>query len=485
MTSTITRRKDTFWSRTLRSIVSFVCMVALVFPSVYTVLEPQQALAQEFDYSIFSRFASSSDGYGDPNLTPASTTDLMIRFGSSTRTTDSGGGGDGGYDESMNDALKPVLGAVVGMAACYLGGYISSFLKSFFPWLSSPFVAAEVTFIDIPMTEASTVGAGLAASAALALQPVEFLLSVPVNTRIGNVLDASNMVSNAAIAQNTLSTAQSTTQTAAEASNNTFKECTLDGLVRMFAQMVIDAVTDSIVAWIKGGFYGAPSFVEDPGQFFMDVASYSVSAFLYKSGLDEILCEPFRLDVILGISWDFYMPDLDPLYGQLSCSLDEFFPGIDINVGLNADGSARTMRGYSGDEAYSAMVNDGNIDFPGGGLPAVAAILRNENNAFGSRIKSAEAAGQFVSQQVGRESTLLEYGKGWFSPRCDADDVPSTPETVCTPGEYVAEQVNDWSGGQLDQLTLADEFAEIVNALLELLVEKVLSEGNTLLQYRR
>ncbi len=485
MTSTITRHNDTLWARAFRSLVSFVCIVALVFPSVYTVLEPKHAFAQGFNFDELIRLASSTNQDTEQNLVPATTTDLWIKYGSSTRTTVGGGGGDGEYDEAMNDALRPVLGAVVGMAACYLGGYISSFLKSFFPWLSSPFVAAEVTAVDIPLTGTAMVVGAINMPAQKVLQGVQVFTNVPVDSVVLNYLNETEATANLATAKNTLSTAQSTTQTAAEASNNTFKECTLDGLVRMFAQMVIDAVTDSIVAWIKSGFYGAPSFVEDPGQFFMDVASYSVSAFLYKSGLDEILCEPFRLDIILGISWDFYMPDLDPLYGQLSCSLDEFFPGIEVNVGLNTDGSPRTMPGYSGNEAYGAMVNDGNIDFPGGGFPAVAAVLRNENNAFGSRIKSSEAAGQFVNQQVGRESTLLGYGKGWFSPRCNADNIESTPQTVCTPGEYVAEQVNDWSGNQLAQLELADEFAEIVNALLQLLVEKVLSEGNSLLQYRR
>ncbi len=484
----LTYRRNTLWHEMCRSVVSLLCMIALVLPSVYIVLDPETARAQDFVFPTGGAGTPSNWDFSQgttTDLTPSSTVDLVIRHGSSTRSTNLGGGGDGEVDDAMNEALKPVLGAVAGMAACYLGGYISSFLSSFFPWLSSPVIAAEVTFVDIPLTMGASVGVAAVTTAGPPLAIAQELLNVPTYDRLADLIAAADMYTNEAVAVNTLSTAQSTTQTAAEASNNTFKECTLDSLVRMFAQMVIDAVTDSIVAWIKGGFYGLPSFVEDPGRFFMDVAEYSVSAFLYESGLNSILCEPFRLDVILGISWDFYMNDLDPTYGQLSCSLDEFFPGIDINIDLNNDGRVdpgETVKGYSGNQAYSAMVEDGNIDFPGGGFPGVAGLLRNENNAIGSKIQAQDATGKFVGQQVGRESQLLAYGKGWFSPRCDADNKESTPDTVCTPGEYVAEQVNDWSGNQLAQLELADEFAEILNALLELLVEKVLSEGNSLLQ---
>jgi hypothetical protein len=65
---------------------------------------------------------------------------------------------------------------------------------------------------------------------------------------------------------------------------------------------------------------------------------------------------------------------------------------------------------------------------------------------------------------------------------CDADNNKKTARTVCTPGQFVAEQVNDWSGGQLAELELADEFAEILNALANYLIKQVLSEGNNLLQ---
>ncbi len=491
MITMLTYRRNTLWHEMCRSVVSLLCMIALVLPSVYIVLDPETARAQDF---VFSTAGADTPAYWDfsqgttTDLTPSSTVDLVIRHGSSTRSTNSGGGGDGDVDDAMNEALKPVLGAVTGMAACYLGGYISSFLSSFFPWLSSPVNAATVAVLDIPLTAfAVTIGVGAAAAAPVSAA-LAATLNVPVTDVVGTTYLGIQAEQNAAVAANTLTTAQSTTQTAAESSNNTFKECTLDSLVRMFGQMIIDAVTDSIVAWIKGGFYGLPSFVEDPGRFFMDVAEYSVSAFLYESGLNSILCEPFRLDVILGISWDFYMNDLDPTYGQLSCSLDEFFPGIDINIDLNNDGRVdpgETVKGYSGNQAYSAMVEDGNIDFPGGGFPGVAGLLRNENNAIGSQLQAQDATGKFVGQQVGRESQLLSYGKGWFSPRCNADNNEKTPDTVCTPGEYVAEQVNDWSGSQLSQLELADEFAEIVNALLQLLVETILSEGNSLLQSNR
>jgi hypothetical protein len=397
------------------------------------------------------------------------------------------------------DVPAPTVGDLaatgVTVAACSLGGWVQGLLSSVLPWLAPPKTAGDVTLntgfnaltagpspvpphlAPTPVVVEGFAGAGAIAGTTVHV-PVSDVWLQQQNFQLSQQL--------AMIQRNTQAVSESSVTSTVHQGNLTFKECVLDPLVFMFKEIIIDAVTDSIVAWIEGGFYGAPSFVEDPGKFFTDVADESVSAFLYESGLDTLLCEPFRLDLILDLSWDFYMPDMDPKYGRLSCSLDEIFPGVDVAIGIDTNGNTIYAKGYESNEAYDQITRKGNIDFPGGGFPAVMGMLRDSNNEIGAKFEAQSSASQFSSMQVSRESTLLQYGKGWFSPRCKTPGKPDTePDSVCTPGEWVSEQVNDWSGGQLAQLELADEFAEILNALLKLMVETILSEGNTLLTYRR
>ena len=381
-------------------------------------------------------------------------------------------------------------GAAAGYLACNLGSWVTGLFKDL-PWMTPLFTKAE-TNVNKPQNLQTAGPAGLPPQAAPTPLKVEILstegkaaaTSVAVPTSDVFLQEQNFQLSQqlAMLQRNTESAAQSGTQIAHNEESMTFKECVLDPLANMFKNLIIDAVTDSIVAWIKGGFDGTPSFLEDPSTFFRNVGESAVSAYLYESGLDEVLCEPFSLDVILGISWDFYMPDMDPQYGSLSCGLDEIFPGFDVSVGLDGSGNPITAPGYDAQQGYDAMFEDGNIDFPGGGWDTFVKSLDDNNNALGSKFAAQSAAAAFTAEQVSRESVLLDQGDGWFSPRCDIDNNPDTARSVCTPGEYVSEHVNEWSDGQLERLQLADEFAEIVNALLQLLIETVLSDGNDLLR---
>ena len=64
----------------------------------------------------------------------------------------------------------------------------------------------------------------------------------------------------------------------------------------------------------------------------------------------------------------------------------------------------------------------------------------------------------------------------------DTDDNPSTPDEcaqfeIQTPGSLVNDQLQQWTGQDLEYLNLAKEFDDIVLALVELGVSQVMQNG--------
>ena len=98
-----------------------------------------------------------------------------------------------------------------------------------------------------------------------------------------------------------------------------FKEFVLDGLAVALTKQIIRQLTASIVNWINSGFEGSPSFISDPGSFFLDVADQVTGAFLAKVGgpLTQ-LCSPFSIDIRLALAFK-YRPNIPKRY---TCTLN-------------------------------------------------------------------------------------------------------------------------------------------------------------------
>ena len=53
-----------------------------------------------------------------------------------------------------------------------------------------------------------------------------------------------------------------------------------DSIAYCIVNEMITYIANSTIAWVKGGFEGNPAFVDNPGQFFQDVANMEASSFL-------------------------------------------------------------------------------------------------------------------------------------------------------------------------------------------------------------
>ncbi len=311
--------------------------------------------------------------------------------------------------------------------------------------------------------------------------------------------DGSNFV------QNTISATNSTITSAATYSVQ-WKEFVLDGLSTMFAKQIIRSITSSIVSWINSGFQGSPSFMQNPGAFFLDVADQITGEFLAKVGGPLTgLCSPFSIDIRLALAFK-YRPNIPKRY---TCTLGKII-GNTKNAVENA-----SINGFTAG------------DFKQGGWPAFVSLTTEpQNNIYGAYLQADAELGWRVANAEVNQKEELNNGNGflsWRDPKCkkavnernamidsgaqnedtaisqyNATRPDATEDTaislynegsltpirgsvndcpIQTPGSVISGTLLNNLNGPLRELELADEFNEIVNALFAQLATQVLQKG--------
>ena len=234
------------------------------------------------------------------------------------------------------------------------------------------------------------------------------------------------------------------------------KECVLDGLVWALAEIVIQQMMRDVIGWAQGGFEGTPAFMQDTGRWFRSTGEdFLVRALRDSSPIFEAICEPFRAQIrfnlILGTQRYDGQNDL--------CSLDEFLDG----------------------SSFEVFVEQGN--FNAGGFKGFLGIQKPENNPVGTYMSVQEEIGKRLYDNViAPNSNMLAYGNGYLSTKCDLNnDSSDGNEGVCTPGKFIADQISEHASAPLQKIIQADEFAEMINALIAAFVSQLLNDDGGLL----
>ncbi len=244
-----------------------------------------------------------------------------------------------------------------------------------------------------------------------------------------------------------------------------------------------------MVSWINSGFQGSPSFLSNPGAFFLDVADQITGDFIAKNAPElSQLCSPFSLDIRLALAFK-YRPNVQKRY---TCTLSKI-----ITNTTNAVQGA-SINGFTAG------------DFKQGGWPAFVSLTTEpQNNVYGAYLTAEADLSWRVASAQARQKDEISNGKGflsWRDPKCSADvtkynnEIKEGRNTVnvsadgsesssykplkskldCpiqTPGSIIEGSLQNNLNGPLRELELADEFNEIVNALFAQLVTQVLQKG--------
>lgn len=313
---------------------------------------------------------------------------------------------------------------------------------------------------------------------------ISFVLSIFIFPNKTNaqwaVVDAGNIAQSTITAANTGISSYSTMALQ-------LKEYVLDGLGTMLVKQIVRQITTSVVTWINSGFQGSPSFLQNPGSFFLDVADQITGDFISKFGGPlQGLCSPFSIDIRIALAFK-YRPNIPQRY---ACTITTI-----IKNSKNAVEGA-TLNGFTAG------------DFKQGGWPAfVSMTTEPQNNVYGAYLIAESDLSWKVANAKAEQKDEISAGKGflsWRDPKCSAavrqfnDDVKAKRAAaadaeegylanqqlkskndcpVQTPGSVIQESLQNNLNGPLRELELADEINEVVNTLFAQLVTQVLQKG--------
>lgn len=203
---------------------------------------------------------------------------------------------------------------------------------------------------------------------------------------------------------------------------------------------IIESIGAATVNWINSGFQGNPVFVDDPTQFFTDLADLEAGMFINElSG--GFLCSPIQDIVRLNLI-NNYNNSISPFANQAQCTFS---------------GGAENLESFMSGESFSWDDWMSYTQSP-------------QNNPFGATIMSQIELDSRIASSLGLQSNILDWGNGYLSIK--------DPETkkITTPGTLIDKQINDRIGSGQRRLEIADEFDEVVSALVEQLIKIAISE---------
>lgn len=244
------------------------------------------------------------------------------------------------------------------------------------------------------------------------------------------------------------------------------KDYVFDTLAWQVANMAIESITKSTVNWINSGFQGSPAFVTDLNENLQGVGDAVAAQFFDELSQQTIATTPFQDKVLDAVRLGYYLrTSPESFYTRYPYTLDQ--------VSAN-------------DRAFLQG------DFNQGGFNAwFATVMNPQNNPYGAQMLANEALENAVSSATSNRLEELSWNRGFLSWRgeCTAQRDASDPVLLSgvdacasyeieTPGSVIMEQLNTQLGSGVNRLVSADEFNEIIGALLNQLATQVLG-GNS------
>lgn len=235
----------------------------------------------------------------------------------------------------------------------------------------------------------------------------------------------------------------------------------LNGLAWEVANLAIESMTKSTVNWINSGFQGSPAFVTDLNENLRGVSDAIADRFFDELAEETIGRTDLQDPVLDAVRLGYYLrTSPESFYNRYPYTLNQ----------VSADDQA-FLRG----------------DFRQGGWNAwVETVMNPRNNPYGLNLLLNEELEARIGNGVSVRTQELDWSKGFLSWRgdCVASDEtdvvsltgadPCLEYEVRTPGSVIEDQLNKAIGAGQDRLIVADDFNEIVSALLNQLVGQVL-----------
>ncbi len=239
---------------------------------------------------------------------------------------------------------------------------------------------------------------------------------------------------------------------------------------------IIEYIANSTIAWIQGGFEGNPAFVNNPEQFFKDLANREANAFLKEIAYGSIglnICEPFRAQIVLTIA-----------RSHLGSQMGYGGQGGYSTGGFNGKGGALgTFGSYGGctlDDAKGNLEDFLSGNFGNGGWDSWFKISQiDSNNPYTVYFNLTGQLSGAVNEKHTIAERELSWGNGFLSFRKCDENVEPGKEGECpikTPGTVIQGQLEKTLGISKDRLVLAEKFDQVIAVLVNKLINTALDK---------
>ncbi len=262
----------------------------------------------------------------------------------------------------------------------------------------------------------------------------------------------------------------SLTQGAGAAVSDNRKTSCMDGIGWMLAKIAVAYITQSVVQWINSGFNGSPTFITDPKGFILKVAdeqfaNIMTTLFPSTSGLADLVCSPFSLDIKLKLALKFNF-NYKRLNIPSGCSLTD----ISNNIGGAVGGAQQSIT-----EQYNDFTSG---NFSNGGWDRWYEITQNsDNNKYGAELNTDIAVTAAIEDAQGQEVDLLN-SNNWFKSLTKGEgNITGAINSIITPGKQIQGMLSNSIQDPTDELKLADSIDEIVGALIQQLIGQAIGDG--------
>ena len=233
---------------------------------------------------------------------------------------------------------------------------------------------------------------------------------------------------------------------------DTVRDNFLSCMTRVWAKVILQQITASVVNWINSGFNGKPAFVQNYNQFFNNVANQAAGEFIRGSSL-SFLCSPFQAQIRLAIARSYAQRNAQ------SCTFTSVMSNLTKFTGGN---------------------------FAAGGWKGLISLnTMPTNNPYGAYMYGQISLSNAQTNALRNSNTDLINGRGFLSFKKEECTGPLDSQgnrtgcttKIATPGSTIAETLNITNKSSVDSLNMAKNFDEIISALITQLMTKMLQNG--------
>jgi hypothetical protein len=253
----------------------------------------------------------------------------------------------------------------------------------------------------------------------------------------------------------------------------TLKLPSLDSIGFCIVNSMILHISESTIRWINTGFEGNPAFIEDFDQFFTDLADREVSVLLTEIANTDLLCGDLKVKVQKNLLESYTRTNY---YGTVNesgnnsdaCNLDNGRNGGGGTT-TNSDGTVISTSG-GGKVSVAEFISGDKQAFQDVGWSGYRDALGRDKNVFRASVYAKHKAQNRIESSISSAKTeTIDVNNGFMSGK-DEDG------KVVTPGAVIEKQLETTLNIPTDRLIIADEFDEIMAALVSQLIKIALDE---------